>query len=44
MFLSEWCEFPSAPCFAGALLEDHWSQTALWLIEMVGYTGVLISP
>ena len=44
MFLSESCEFPSAPCLAGALLEDHWAQTALRLREMVGYTGVLISP
>jgi len=44
MFLSEWREFPSAPCLAGALLEDHWAQTALRLREMVGYTGVLISP
>jgi len=43
MFLLEWREFSSAPCLAGALLEDHWAQTALRLIEMVGYTGVLIS-
>jgi len=44
MFLSEWCEFASAPCLAGTQLEDHWTQTALRLREMVGYTGVLISP
>jgi len=44
MFLSEWREFTSAPCLAGALLEVHWAQTALWLREMVSYTGVLISP
>ena len=39
MFLSEWREFPPAPCLAGALLEDHWAQTALRLREVVGYTG-----
>jgi len=39
MFLSEWREFPSARCLAGALLEDHWAQTALRLREMVVYTG-----
>jgi len=44
MFLSERRELPSAPCLAGALLEDHWTQTALRLREMVGYTGLLISP
>jgi len=43
MFLSEWREFPSAPCLAGALLEDHWAQATLRRREMVGYTGVLIS-
>jgi len=44
MFPSERCEFPSASCLAGALLEDHWAQKALGLSEMVGYRGVLISP
>ena len=44
MFLSEWREFSSVPCLAGALLEDHWAQTALRLCEVVGYIGVLISP
>ena len=42
MSLSEWNEFPSAPCLAGALLEDHRTQTELRLREM-GYTGVLLS-
>ena len=44
MFMSELREVPSAPCLAVALLEDPWAQTALRLSEMVGYTGVLISP
>jgi len=40
MFLSEWLEFPSAPCLAGAVLEDHWAQTALRLREIAGlYRG-----
>jgi len=44
MFLSEWREFPSAPCLAVTLLEFHWARTALRLREVVGYTEVLISP
>ena len=44
MFLSEWREFLPVPCLAGAQLEDHSAQKALRLGEIVGYTGVLISP
>jgi len=44
MFLSEWREITSALCLSGARLEDQWTQTALRLRELVGYTGVLISP